>query len=1169
MNIVKGVADLIRRTSTGQSAESGLGLHSERFFPPTPKIRFSEVGDEAILNTLWGRYENALDKAEKKKLFHIFLKQFLIIYKNWEPVDLGQSPEVVSSAAPPAEYSQRFDDVVLGCHAGHPAEIILALTEEVKNITASVTELKVSSLQPTADQLGTSMGLAITSEGLPVLDALSIVTRSIHNCRVLGHYGGIQKLAALLKAAVVQLKTITCALSADESLSNSVAEKSGILQRMLVHVVLTISSFINLRSDVYEKSQLYGNSLEFSVPMGSVTSREPSSGTKAPHSETRLCWHQKAVVLVMEAGGLNWLVELLRVMRRLNMKEQWTDILLPYLSLRTLLSALADNPRGQNHFRSIGGLEVLLDGLGVSPNKALGPKNFSCSDKERDEDPLLGIFQLHVLSLEVLREAVFGNLNNLQFLCENGRVHKFANSFCSPAFILQEYKQKGTNLSMQDDSKMFLSDTRDITSIDIHDTETSGPFSYSKYWKNHVVNLSRVLSSFLLPSEDIETHVRPSAGRSALPVSSVYGELSIKWVMRVLHTVFPCIKACSNQDDLPSHVRIFIYTLQHYVLFTFRKVLVLFPSLLGVFRAEGVWDFVFSENFFYFGSASAEYFGEYCTYSEVPGLNVGNCSDSNGADSQLIAKETDSLQIEVVSFVEFAATLNGSSHNVPECSVLLDALEQCACNPEIVSLLAKSLLCILQLSAEKTVSSFKTLDAVPRVLKVACIQAQESRRRGNISSYVESNNLPAVPPQNYEKSNSPDTAQSCYKSMETSVELFAEFFSVTDDAKYLVLHSSTCIDSLFDLFWEEGLRNRVLAYILNLMKIIPFSEEDQKAKLYICSNYLETFTHVKEREKKFAELSVDLLVGMRDMLLTDQLYYQALFRDGECFLHIVSLLNGNPDDANSEKLVLNVLQTLTFLLAGNDASKAAFRALVGKGYQTLQSLLLDFCQQWPTEELLNALLDMLVDGKFDLKSGPVIKNEDVILLYLRVLQKSSDSLQHYGLGVFLQLQRDSISNRASCVRAGMLNFLLDWFSQEDNDSVFLKIGQLIQVTGGHSISGKDIRKIFALLRSEKVGNRHQSSSLLLASILSMLNEKGPTAFFDLNGSDSILDLSESGMLSRFTALYSLKSPMSMSIVLDCGGLFEGKAFFILENMWLLAEGFTVKVLASWDVYMVD
>lgn len=35
---------------------------------------------------------------------------------------------------------------------------------------------------------------------------------------------------------------------------------------------------------------------------------------------------------------------------------------LQYLSLRTLHAALFDNTRGQNHFRSIGGLEVLLDG---------------------------------------------------------------------------------------------------------------------------------------------------------------------------------------------------------------------------------------------------------------------------------------------------------------------------------------------------------------------------------------------------------------------------------------------------------------------------------------------------------------------------------------------------------------------------------------------------------------------------------------------------------------------------------------------------------------------------------------------------------------------------------------------------------------------------------------
>lgn len=33
-----------------------------------------------------------------------------------------------------------------------------------------------------------------------------------------------------------------------------------------------------------------------------------SSGPKSLVSETRLLWQQKAIVMVMEAGGVNWLV---------------------------------------------------------------------------------------------------------------------------------------------------------------------------------------------------------------------------------------------------------------------------------------------------------------------------------------------------------------------------------------------------------------------------------------------------------------------------------------------------------------------------------------------------------------------------------------------------------------------------------------------------------------------------------------------------------------------------------------------------------------------------------------------------------------------------------------------------------------------------------------------
>lgn len=88
------------------------------------------------------------------------------------------------------------------------------------------------------------------------------------------------------------------------------------------------------------------------------------------------------------------------------MKESCIDLSLQYSTLRTLYLALSENQRGQNHFRSIGGLEVLLDGLGIPSNNAIILKDTSSAD-ERDVRPVVTILQFHVLSLEVLREAVY------------------------------------------------------------------------------------------------------------------------------------------------------------------------------------------------------------------------------------------------------------------------------------------------------------------------------------------------------------------------------------------------------------------------------------------------------------------------------------------------------------------------------------------------------------------------------------------------------------------------------------------------------------------------------------------------------------------------------------------------------------------------------------------
>lgn len=114
-------------------------------------------------------------------------------------------------------------------------------------------------------------------------------------------------------AAVVQLKTISSALSEDESLPTCLVEKSVILQELLAHVVLVLCSFIDLHTGRYEKTQLNNSSWVFNKPMSDATSTQSSIGGKAPHAESMLRWHHRAIVSVMEAGGLNWLVGKVRI----------------------------------------------------------------------------------------------------------------------------------------------------------------------------------------------------------------------------------------------------------------------------------------------------------------------------------------------------------------------------------------------------------------------------------------------------------------------------------------------------------------------------------------------------------------------------------------------------------------------------------------------------------------------------------------------------------------------------------------------------------------------------------------------------------------------------------------------------------------------------------------
>lgn len=127
--------------------------------------------------------------------------------------------------------------------------------------------------------------------------------------------------------------------------------------------------------------------------------------------------------------------------------------------------------------------------------------------------------------------------------------------------MFHEYKQHTKALSGQQDSQMPAVDFGTGYTVDSHIAEVSVAVpangSCSQVWSDYVIKLSGVLCSFLPSSEDVKSQdVELSTGRITVPVSSKYCDSSIRWILMVLQTVFPCIKACSDQNDLTIHLRL-------------------------------------------------------------------------------------------------------------------------------------------------------------------------------------------------------------------------------------------------------------------------------------------------------------------------------------------------------------------------------------------------------------------------------------------------------------------------------------------------------------------------------------------------------------------------------------------------------------------------------------
>lgn len=68
-----------------------------------------------------------------------------------------------------------------------------------------VDPVNMSMMQSKPDLSGSCTSPDIKTDGIPVLEALAVVTRALYNCRVFWYHGGIQKLMVLMKGIIFTL----------------------------------------------------------------------------------------------------------------------------------------------------------------------------------------------------------------------------------------------------------------------------------------------------------------------------------------------------------------------------------------------------------------------------------------------------------------------------------------------------------------------------------------------------------------------------------------------------------------------------------------------------------------------------------------------------------------------------------------------------------------------------------------------------------------------------------------------------------------------------------------------------------------------------------------------------------------------------------------------------
>ena len=1006
--------------AAGGAVQGRADVRSGSDRPPGPSVAFDEVGEEATLARLWDAVETARQQeVGGREAFTAFLEAYLAQFKDWQPRERDLGAEGGGRSA-------------LGCVEGHPDRVIASLVGELGRLGRG--------LPAFLGNPGAWEDLDRVRREALGLEVLSILMRSPHNRRLFAWYGGFRALVSLTRLIAANLAE--CAAYPDEG----VAEKSGLLGRLLVHMALTVSTFVD--AGLWSSASSGGEvGPTFEKPGGAFLRfgrpRSLSRQVRGQTSSVGVGSARHPQADLMETGIFDAFLDVLKANLRIREHIGQIAILqtVDELILLAIQTASASSTALQDHLRDIGGVELLLEFIGAPSllrgfddalAESVGGSQTTTVQPARSAAEEL---KIQCLALATVFDSARANAYSLQRITAGGGLERISRML---VWASRNFFEENPTTSEK------CSPPRVITRAD---EVPPG-----------CVGLQQVFSLF---------------GEQLAYGYDGPGESLVLLCLRALLEPFQGVDGPSPSWTGVSARGDALY--QHYVVQWIAKLLRVVPAGLNACRKRGAWDVLCGEYFYGFA------------FSEREGVG-GTPRESRLA-----------LQQRILALFDLAINLENSHENVQECSKLVELLEVHMLRPTGVIPISGAIKRALAGSRRPyTVDSLYRCGFTARLANIILKQRSDAwETQGGDEAMLELMGTPGLS----------DPRNQAVAARLELIGLLREILGASESIRRQVIREWTVAGALFSTMWDAEVQNLSLDLILDLMCQKTMGDDERLAKSVLFTRYLEALPRAQsERSTSGVKLVLRLLSGIQRVMKEDAGEHQSMFLDAEALLQVSNLLNEDYGPMEGSEVCCQVLETLTALMAGNFEAREKFELLMGR--ETLLHLVVQSAgQHGPLPfGVVKGLLGLATDGSILSEGGSsAVTNSGIMPVIVDALQLVVPEFKSTGLRMIHELLKGHIAYCCAC--CGLATQLLQWFGKESDPALRNEIGDVIQLIGSVSITATDLRLIFNMFRApDEHGLSHGCRSHLLRILQNMADHDGPSSFFDFSGQNSGMEL---------------------------------------------------------------